>query len=79
MPMMGPADDVEDLGDDEAVAAARLAVGVEVTTAVAVIGTMEVLDCRDQNLIMKKARSECQQCNGKAQGVKRREVSATGV
>lgn len=48
MPMMGPADEEDDLGDEDAVAAAMLAVGVEVTTAVAVMGTIEVRDCCKQ-------------------------------
>lgn len=45
MPMMGPADEEVDLGVVDAAAAAILCVGLAVTTAVAVMGTIEVRDC----------------------------------
>ena len=57
MPMMGPAEEVEDLGAEDWVAAAMLAVGVEVTTAVAVMGTIEVCDCVKSD---KTSGSKCQ-------------------
>lgn len=48
MPMIGPADELDDLGVVEAAAAATLGVGVAVTTAVAVMGTIEVRDEDDE-------------------------------
>lgn len=75
MPMMGPADEVDDLGDGEEVAAAMLAeVGVEVTSAVAVMGMKELADCMVSFDEREEGKFYCQsQCARERKTAKREE------